>query len=98
MNTTRRTFLGAAAVASLPVAALASPVRTPQQRIEAAIAEIEAAMRELHPGWDVQIKNDVIRPIKSDKREGDPSRHGVLIFATGNLYGPEKGRWFVDHV
>lgn len=97
MKTTRRTFLGAAAVASLPVAALASPVRTPQQRIEAAIAEIEAAMREMHPGWDVQTTNEAIRPIDfATKSELPAARHAILIFGTANRYGPEQDRWYVN--
>lgn len=94
----RRTFLGGAAAASLPVAAVAAPYLTPEQRIEAAIAELSAAMQDMYPGWEIQTQNKVIRPVNSDKTEGDPSRHGILIFATGNLYGPEKGRWFTDHV
>lgn len=54
----RRTFLAGAALSTLPVAAVASsPALTPEQRIETAIAEIEAAMRELHPGWEVQVTN-----------------------------------------
>ncbi|PZU23781.1 MAG: hypothetical protein DI589_05795 [Shinella sp.] len=100
METTRRTFLTGAALSTIPVAAVASsPVLTPEQRIETAIAEIEAAMRDLHPGWEVQVTNQTIRPVEfASGTEGPASRQAILIFGTANRFGPENGRWFVNHL
>lgn len=94
----RRTFLAGAALSTLPVAAVASSsVLTPEQRIETAIAEIEAAMRELHPGWDVQVTNQTIRPVDfASGTEGPASRHAILIFGTANRHRQEVGRWYVN--
>lgn len=54
MKTTRRTFLGGAAVASLPIAAAASaavtaPEETARQRLERLVAELKATTMEINP-------------------------------------------------
>jgi hypothetical protein len=59
MKTTRRSFLGGVAVASLPVAASASaivavPEITPQQQLDSAVEVLEAAMVAVH-GEGVQL-------------------------------------------
>lgn len=94
----RRTFLAGAALSTLPVAAVASsPVLTPEQRIDTAIAEIEAAMRELHPRWDVQVTNQTIRPVDfASGTEGPACRQAILIFGTANQHRQEVGRWYVN--
>lgn len=75
-----------------------APIPGPEERIEAAMAEIEAAMSEMYPGWEIQRESKAIRPIRyADKAELAPVRHGVLIFATSNEFGPERGRWIIDH-
>lgn len=98
----RRTILagtvasGIAAIAGLPSRAKAAP--TPEERIDAAMAEISAALAEQYPGWTIQTRHDVVSPqIYPSMERGEPCRAGVLIFATENRHGPETARWFVDY-
>jgi len=104
MLLSRRLFLrraGAAtvAVAGTAVAAHAAPVRTPDERIAAAIDEIKAAMVEKHVGWRVQVQNTEVRPVNGQTGEQlAPCRHAVLIYASKERYGPEEAGWFVNYV
>jgi len=75
---------------------------SPQDRIAAAMKEIEAAMQEMHPGWRIQVKDDVVCPLKyvlggPDEKQA-PHRHAVAIYATAETIGREEFRWFVDYV
>lgn len=73
MKTSRRTFLGGAAVASLPIAAAASvavstPEETPQQRLDRLISEFKATVMEINPNVrfaedSFQVELDESRPL-----------------------------------
>lgn len=99
---TRRLFLrhtaaAGAASAAVAVPATATAQSTPDDRIRAAMQEIEAAMSEKYPGWGVQVRNDVSRPVALKGREWvelEPVKHAVVIFASEDRYGPEEVRWF----
>lgn len=64
MKTTRRTFLGGAAIASLPIAAAASavvaaPVETPRERLNRLMDEFKSTVMEMNP--NVRFAEDSIR-------------------------------------
>jgi hypothetical protein len=101
---TRRLFLGGTAVASLPAAAAAASITdadrpSPEQRIAAAVKEIEEAMAERFPGFKVSAKLEDVRPSvfkAGEFTEGEINRSMVMIYAYEDRYGPEDPRWFVD--
>jgi hypothetical protein len=73
---------------------------SPDQRIEAAIAEIKAAMMEKHPNWEVQVKNDMqdaqIGPNPDIGPEPlfEPYCHSVLIYSYSGRAGRERAGGF----
>lgn len=75
MKTSRRTFLGGVAVASLPVAATASvavatPEETPQQRLDRLVSEIKATVMEINP--NVRFSEDSVRLNLDDESSSLP--------------------------
>jgi len=71
--------------------------KTPDERIDAAIAEIQSAMAELYPGWTVQHRNDAVHDVyytRDGSKDMGVGRHAVLIYASPQSYGPEEVRWF----
>lgn len=102
-NITRRTalgLLGAVAVPSAATVAVAASEphhRSPQERIDAAIADIGAALRELHPDWRLQAKEEVLRSKlyrPGTFVDGEACRHTILISCGGEKYGPQEVRYF----
>lgn len=100
MSITRRLFLrnsagvGAAVAIAAPVVAEAME---PDDRIKAAVEELQAAMRARYPEWCLQTKNDfqhsqIYRP--GGNIQGDPYCHVILLYASSEKYGPEEARWF----
>jgi hypothetical protein len=74
----------------------AAPLR-PDVRIEAAIAEIEAALQEKFPGWRVQVRNDlqhVQHYASGSFVEGDPCCQAILIYTSNENFGAKEARWF----
>ncbi|TPW26044.1 hypothetical protein [Pararhizobium mangrovi] len=100
MKATRRTILQSLPFfgAATAVSALAAPVKvkpTPDERIAAAMVEIEAAMKEKYPGWRVQKTDDEHRALVGPKLiEGDVHSRAVLIYTSEERRGPEEARWF----
>ncbi len=102
----RRSFLRnvpAAGVAlTVPAVALAEakPPLTGRERLDAAIAELQAALRELYPDWKIQTRNDAMRNQiwvpNAPFKEGDVYRHGVVVMASSEKSGPEKLYWGVS--
>lgn len=84
--------------AGLTQAAMSEPPPSPQERIERAMREIEAAMREAYPDWRLQCTDQVMRHLAytaEGLRELAPSSHAVLIYATADRYGEEEARLFI---
>jgi len=104
---TRRSFLGGVAITAIPSAAVAIEVSsthnqalTPEQRIQVAVKEIEAAMAERFPDFLISATIEDKRPQiykPGGFYEGDITRSMVSIYAYNDLYGPEIARWFVDY-
>ena len=99
---TRRTVLagtvasGIAAITGLPSRAKAAP--TPEERIDAAMAEIADALSEIYPGWTIESRHDVIRDRIDGEPTGAPFRDGILIVANENPFGNETARWFIEYL
>jgi hypothetical protein len=102
-NTTRRAILkafpmfGVAAVASTsPLIAAALPP-SPQERIVAAMAEIQDALQELHPGWAIQAPLDTVQHVtrieNGSTSKGDPYSHAILFYAYDGEHGSQTGSW-----
>lgn len=100
--TRRAALLGVAAstaVLAVPASALMAPqALAADERIAAAIAEIQSALAEKYPGWRLEVKNEACQPIRNEgsKIKLAVNRHMVMIFATQEKYGPEEPRWFVN--
>lgn len=100
----RRSFLRAipfVGLAGLPAVALAiteAPIPSPDDRIEAAIAEITAAFKAKHTDWRVQVKNDYQRSISARTGASDPYCQAVLIYASSEVCGPERAGWYRDYL
>ncbi len=89
MKTTRRTFLGGAAVASLPIAAAASvavatPEETPQQRLDRLVSEFKATVTEINP--NVRFSEDSVHLNLDDESASLPLMI-VAQWATGRYEG-----------
>lgn len=108
VNLTRRLFLrntaaaGAAGTVVVAPAVVDAATRTePQKRIDAAIAEIQAALQEMHPDWSIQEpKQDihrVVRVLNGQTEPGDPYSHAVLLFAYDGKHGSRQARWFREY-
>lgn len=102
----RRTILKGglvlAATAHTTVASGDKARTSPQERIDAALAQIEQAMTEMYPGWAIDRAADVVCPQRNLPGGGieelPPIRHVVGIYAHEDRYGPEKFGWYVNYV
>lgn len=95
---TRRAFVRGIPLigGSMALPALAGPALTPDERIEAATAEIVAAMAEKYPTWrQAQVKNDAIPAVNGRGHYIRLARHAVLVYASEERFGPEEGMWWV---
>lgn len=59
-------FAGATLVTSKTIAGL-----TPDERIKSALAEIESALQDKYPYWNIQV--------------GDPAHETIMEYETGNI-------------
>jgi hypothetical protein len=88
----------AAAGAALAHAGANLPGLTPDERIEAAMAEIASAMRDKYPRWQVQEPvSEIIHPwIGSPMtRRIEPCRHAVLCYAYEPRHDQEERASFM---
>lgn len=81
----------ALAVCRLPIPA---EPQTPEARIKAAVAEIAAAMHEMHPGWVVQGVIDDVHHVIRGRERGEPYSHAVLLYAFDGRHGMQRASWF----
>jgi hypothetical protein len=102
---TRRLFLRNSAIvtASTSIAAPAlAEAGSPETRIENAIAEIQAALKEMHPDWSVQdAQNDVqrvTRIVNGRSETGEAHSHAILIYAYDGSIGRQQARWFRNYL
>jgi len=100
---TRRLFLCNTAAVGAAGATIAAPAiadtihLSPDERIEAAAAAIEAAMREKYPDWQVQVKaglHHVQRYIGGGFVDGDPHYHLVMVYASKGAGTTEDARLY----
>jgi hypothetical protein len=97
---TRRLFLRNSALVTAGTAiatpALAEAV-PPETRIENAIAEIQAALKEMHPDWSVQdAQNDVqhvTRILNGRSEAGEAHSHAILLYAYDGAVGRQQAYW-----
>jgi hypothetical protein len=104
MSITRRLFLrhtAAAGIAGTIAAPAVAETLHPDDRIKAALEELQAAMKARYPNWRLQTRNDfqhseIYR--KGGNIQGDPYCHAILLYASSEKYGPEEARWFRTYV
>jgi hypothetical protein len=102
-NITRRLFLKSTPVALAAVSAVAAPVLSqpalsPGERIDAAMAEIQAALQEMHPTWSIQAPEHdlqhVTRVQNGATSKGDAYSHAILFYAYDGKHGSQAASWF----
>lgn len=105
---TRRLFLrntaaagAVAATVTTPAVAEAIAERSADERIEAAIAELQAALQEKHPDWTVQEPTNALQHVKRIENgssvQGDPYSHAILLYAYSGTHGGQTARWYRDY-
>lgn len=101
---TRRAALsGIAAISATGAAGAAiaeAKAQSTDERINAALAELQAAVQAKYPNWRVQVRNDIQHARIGSELRRDPNPHcqAILVYTSDERYGPEEARWFRNYL